>query len=504
MMKRDRRNAGVGAHCVRPVPPSLADASAGRTQCGPTPEPPHSTFNIQHSTFGQPHSSFRIHHSAFRLSHSSFRIHHSAFRLFKALALTLLLLPLLTCASRDTDVTHIEFWGLGREGEVVAELIPEFERRYPNIRVDIQQVPWTAAHEKLLTAYVGESTPDVAQMGNTWVPEFHAIKGLENLDPWIARSASINPEDHFPGIWDTNLVDGHVYGVPWYVDTRVVFFRKDILARAGFPEFPKTWSEWSRAMEAIKRLGGKNRWAILIPTNEWPQPVILGLQEGSPLLKDGGRYGAFSDPEFTRAFDFYMNLFRRGYAPVLGNAQIANVYQQFGEGEFAMYISGPWQVGEFQRRLPKELQHTWATAPMPTRDGQPWPGLSLAGGSSLVMFKTSEKKEAAWKLIEFLMEPAQQKKFWELSGNLPALRAVWNEPALAGDPHLASFGKQLERVVPTPKVPEWEQIATTVFEHGELAARGGMTPKQALAALDNKTNWILEKRRWVLEQESSR
>jgi multiple sugar transport system substrate-binding protein len=404
----------------------------------------------------------------------------------------------LSCFSRTDEAVHIEFWGLGREGEVVAELLPQFERENPGIKVDVQQIPWTAAHEKLLTAHVGESTPDVAQLGNTWVPEFHAIKGIENLDSWIARSRAIDPKDYFTGIWQTNVIDGHAYGVPWYVDTRVLFYRKDILAAAGFPEPPKTWSEWLRAMEAIKRLGGAHRWAILIPTNEWTQPIIFGLQKGSPLLAQDGRYGAFSAPEFASAFDFYMSLFRKGYAPVLANAQIANVYQQFGEGEFAMYISGPWNVGEFQRRLPPEVQDKWATAPMPTPDGQPYPGLSLAGGSSLVLFERSEKKEAAWKLIEFLSRPDIQKRFWELSGNLPARRSVWNEPKLAGDPHLASFGKQLERVVPTPKVPEWEQIATTVYELGETAARGGLTPKQALAALDEKTNWILEKRRWVL------
>jgi multiple sugar transport system substrate-binding protein len=429
---------------------------------------------------------------------------HSEFFILRSAFVCWVVVGALSCSTRDSSITRIEFWGLGREGEVVAEMIPQFERENPGIKVDIQQIPWTAAHEKLLTAYVGESTPDVAQMGNTWVPEFNAIKGLENLDPWVAKSAVVNPEDHFPGIWQTNVLDGVTYGVPWYVDTRVVFYRKDILARAGFPEFPKTYSEWLKAMETIKSFGGEHRWAALIPTNEWPQPIILGLQHGSPLLKENGRYGAFSDPEFTRAFDFYMNIFRRGYAPVLGNAQIANVYQQFGEGEFAIYISGPWQVGEFSRRLPAELQDKWATAPLPTPDGQPWPGISLAGGSSLVMFNDSQKKDAAWKLIEFLQRPDQQKRFWKLSGNLPALRSVWKDPELAGDRHLAAFGKQLERVVPTPKVPEWEQIATTVFEFGETAARGGLTPQRALAALDEKTDWILEKRRWVLEQEGKR
>src|SRR6478672_2204904 len=86
----------------------------------------------------------------------------------------------LGCSARPNDDREpLEFWALGSEGEFVAKLMPEFERRNPNIHVIVQQIPWNAAHEKLLTAYVGESTPDVSLMGNTWMPEFVAIRALD-------------------------------------------------------------------------------------------------------------------------------------------------------------------------------------------------------------------------------------------------------------------------------------------------------------------------------------
>ena len=78
---------------------------------------------------------------------------------------------------------------MGREGELVAELLPEFERTHPGIRVLAQQLPWTAAHEKLLTAFAGDATPDVCQLGNTWIPEFAALKALEPLDASVAQSS---------------------------------------------------------------------------------------------------------------------------------------------------------------------------------------------------------------------------------------------------------------------------------------------------------------------------
>ena len=63
------------------------------------------------------------------------------------------------CSSAASQETVLRFWAMGREGEVVLELLPDFERAHPGIRVDVQQVPWTAAHEKLLTAFAGGVTP---------------------------------------------------------------------------------------------------------------------------------------------------------------------------------------------------------------------------------------------------------------------------------------------------------------------------------------------------------
>ncbi len=202
------------------------------------------------------------------------------------------------CAG-DGDSTVVRFWAIGREGEVVGELVEEFERANPDVRVQVQQIPWSAAHEKLLTAFVGGSTPDLAQLGNTWIAEFSALNALEPLTARVHGSASVPRESFFAGIWDTNVIDDEVYGIPWYVDTRLLFYRKDLLAAAGYDSMPGTWAEWRTAMEAVKRAGGAGRYAIFLPLNEWAQPVIFGLQAGSPLLAENASRGAFSGPEFA-------------------------------------------------------------------------------------------------------------------------------------------------------------------------------------------------------------
>ena len=413
-------------------------------------------------------------------------------------------LPWLTgCGAGSTPAVVIEFWAVGREGEVARDLVPEFEQRNQGVRVRVQQIPWSAAHEKLLTAYAGDSMPDVFQLGNTWISEFVALRAVEALDARIAASSVVATEDYFPGILASNVIEGVTYGVPWYVDTRLVFYRTDVLERAGYAEPPRTWDAWLDAMIRIKEHEGPEKFAILLPVGEWELPVILALQLDANLLQDDDRHGNFQSVPFRNAFAFYLDIFRRGLAPPVGAAQVANVYQEFASSYFSMYVSGPWNIGEFRRRLPAELRDTWATAPLPG-PGENRPGVSLAGGASLAIVRASEHKEAAWKLIEYLSEPAQQMAFYRLTGDLPARRAAWRREGLTTDPYARAFWTQLKFVESTPKIPEWERIASKIAYYAEEAVRGGMTVDAALAGLDREVGDLLEKRRWLLQEREKR
>ena len=401
------------------------------------------------------------------------------------LALSALLVLLAGCAPGSEEHTTLRFWTMGREGEVVQQLLPEFERRNPGIRVSVQQIPWSAAHEKLLTAFAGDTLPDLCQLG-----------ALAPLDEAVAGSRIVTAEDYFPGIWNTNVVSGVLRGVPWYVDTRLLFYRSDLLRQAGFDAPPRTWREWQRVLEAIER-EGEDRYGVLLPLNE-PEPLVaFGLQQDAPLLREDGRWGNFSSPGFQQALAFYAGIFRNGWAPAVGGAQISNVWSEFARGRFVFYISGPWNIGEFKRRLPAELQDDWMTAPLPGPEG---PGASTAGGSSLVIFRSSPRREAAWRLVEYLSEPEVQLRFHELTGNLPPRRAAWQDERLASDRYARAFHDQLERVEPAPKVPEWERIVNEMQYVAEQVVRGRMSVEEATRALDRKVDAILEKRRWLLER----
>jgi multiple sugar transport system substrate-binding protein len=164
------------------------------------------------------------------------------------------------------------------------------------------------------------------------------------------------------------------------------------------------------------------------------------------------------------------------------------------------FVSGPWNIGELRRRLPPALQQSWMTAPLPGPDG---PGASIAGGSSLVLFRHARVKPAAWQLIEFLSRPDIQRRFHALTGDLPPRRSAWREGALADDPYARAFREQLERVKPTPPIPEWERIANEIRLAEEQVADGRLGVQAAQRELDARTDVILEKRRALLARRGS-
>ncbi len=415
------------------------------------------------------------------------------------LAVLLAVLARAACARTPADPRQVlTFWAMGREAEVVGQFLPEFERSHPGIRVDLQQIPWTAAHEKLLTAFAGDTLPDVCQLGNTWIPEFALLGTLTPLQPYADASKVVEPDDYFPGIWDTNLIDGQLVGIPWYVDTRLLYYRKDILRASGVRLPIRNWDEWRAAMARVKAHVGADRYALLMPLNEFEQQLSLGLQTGDPLLRDHDNRGNFASPGFRKALAFYAETFDKGWAPKLSETQISNVWDEFFNGYYAFYFSGPWNIREFRARAPEKLKDQWGTMALPGPDG---PGAGIAGGTSLVVFRGSRHKDAAWQLIDFLSRPDIQQRFHAAIGDLPPRRSTWHSPQLEGDPLARAFRDQLERVKPTPKVLEWERIVQQMRLVTEQVVRGGLPQDKAVTLLDAQVDGILAKRRWMYEHD---
>ena len=399
-------------------------------------------------------------------------------------------LPLLAGGCTRRAPGGLDMWAMGAEAENLPALLAALPGGAPR-DLRIQPLPWSAAHEKLLTGFAGGSLPDLGQVGNSWIAELTAIGAIL---PVPAAMKSL-VDGQFGGVVDTNRIDGKLMALPWYVDTRLQFYRKDLFEAAGFAAPPPRWDDWKRALHAVKRRQGGDGFAILLPINEHEHLTQMALSAGAGFLNAEGTRGAFRDAKFRQALAFYKSLYDEKLAPIAGAAQISNVWNEFARGYFAVYPSGPWTIGDMKSRLPAALQSSWATAPFPGPDG---PGRSTPGGSSLVVYSKARDPAAAWGLVARLVTPAAQAKLQALTGDLPPSRAVWAQTGLIADPITDAFARQLDRTAALPKVPEWERIASEMQTVAELFVRGEMNLDAAVTDMDRRADRLLEKRRWMM------
>lgn len=384
-------------------------------------------------------------------------------------------------------------WAMGNEAAALPELLRQLNAKNALPSVSVQPLPWTAAHEKLLTGFAGDALPTLSQVGNSWIAELAAIGAIEP----VPESQASLLTDQFDAVIDTCRIGDKIWAVPWYVDTRVQFYRRDLFAKAGYETPPTRWDEWKAALYKVKRVAGEGNYAVLMPVNEYEHLTTLALSANASMINDEGTEGAFSDPDFVEALAFYKSLFDEELAPLASATQISNVWNEFARGYFSIYPSGPWTIGDMQTRLPKEFQKKWATAPNPGPDGV---GSAAPGGSSLVVFRGAANADAAWGVVGALLGAQGQATLQKLTGDLPARKSAWGSNVAASDVYIAAFASQLDNARALPKVPEWERIVSEMQIVAERMLRGQFTVKQAAAEMDVRANRLLEKRRWMVRQ----
>jgi multiple sugar transport system substrate-binding protein len=370
---------------------------------------------------------------------------------------------------------EITVWAMGAEGEKLGAFAREFTAANPDAKVNVTAVPWDAAHQKIASAIAAKQTPDMSMIGTTWQGEFAKTGALDPTPvDLIAKDA------YFPGAWDTTVVGGTAYSVPWYVETRVVFYRKDLAAKAGITKPPASWDELKALAKAMQAGGAK--WGINLQpgkTGSWQSILPFGWSNGAAIEADGK--WTFDTPQMTEALTYYQSFFKDKLSPT--DLPQGALEPAFVKGEIGAFMSGPWHVGILNEQGAKGK---FAVAPMPTRQSS----TSFIGGSNLAVFKDAKNRDAAWKFLAWLSKPDVQVKWYQAVSDLPAVQSAWDDPALSADPMLKVFGTQLESAKAPPSFPTWTQLAAAFDVEAEKVCVAGADPAAALKAVQSQAESI--------------
>jgi len=291
---------------------------------------------------------------------------------------------------------NLTIWGMGNEGAKLDVLAKAFMQQNPDVKISITPVDWGQAVAKLQTAIGGKQTPDISQMGTDMMGQFAQTGGLEPVP------SNFQPSTYFESAWNTGVVDGTAYGVPWYVETRLLYYRTDIAKKAGITAAPKTWDDLKAMATALKEKGGA-QWGISLGSKNWQELAPFIWSDGGDIY-DGENF-TLDSPQVVDALTFYDSFFKEGLAPK-SVPEGFDITPAFVKGTHPMFFSGPWHVGLITDAGGADIKGKWAVAPMPKKQS----ATSFIGGSNFVVFKDSPNKEAAWAFLQFVSDPKQQVK----------------------------------------------------------------------------------------------
>ena len=272
----------------------------------------------------------------------------------------------------------ISVWAMGTEGENLDVLAQDFMAEFPDVSVEVTAVPWDAAHDKIVNSIAGGQVPDVSLIGSTWMGEFATLGGLE------PTPSSIDPSQFFEGSWDTTVVDGVSYGVPWYVETRLIYYRTDLAEEGGFNQAPADWDEFTQLVQAQADAGAE--FGISLQPGgigSWQTYMPFFWQAGGDMLDESGSFTLGSEA-CVEALTFYDSFFEEGLTPPA--VSDVPVEASFANGDVGSFISGPWMIGVVTDAGADPA--TWTVAHQPTEDA----GTSFVGGGNLAVFEQSDNK----------------------------------------------------------------------------------------------------------------
>jgi len=410
-----------------------------------------------------------------------------------ASALGLTLLPRLGAFAQTPDTSlsgNVTFWAtyntVSPEYQVLAEqVIPAFKELYPNITVDAQAIPDSEMRQKLLAAVAGGEAPDLARMDIVQVPEFAELGGLAAVDELIPDFAAYS-EQFYPGTLATNYFQGHYYGLPLDTNTRLIFYNPALLEEAGVTAPPATFEEFQAAAEAVKALekegvtgyseGGSGAWNIL------------------PWIWSNG--GAITNDDYTVATGFLnsegtvgaVNLIKSWLdnglmsETILGGGLATS--QELAEGKVAMIIDGPWMPAIFAAQYP---DFKFELSEFPAGPGG---SVSVVGGEDIVLFESSENKEAALAFMQFIDSPAAQLDF-AATGQMSVLKELEDNPELPA--HFPVFQTQLNTAQPRTPSPAWPKIDEAIGAAVTQAITGEVDAQAALDEAAAEVDELLAK-----------
>jgi multiple sugar transport system substrate-binding protein len=380
-----------------------------------------------------------------------------------------------TTATSSSAKATITFWNAyavtdPENKTLLNQVIPAFEKKYPNITVKSQNVPYQSLLQKLTATVAGGTGPDVVRSDIIWMPQLAKIGALVPTDDIIAQRQN----EFYAGPLATCSYKGKYYGLPLDTNTRVIFYNKTVLSQVGVNQPPTTTADFQTIAQKVTALG-KNFYGFadggLDPWNIFPWIWSFGgaVTDDNYTKASGFINGAQS----VAALEFLVGLYKsRALAPNIVGGSTYSPDDEFGKNHLGFILDGPWVVPTLQQSYPK-LEYDLALMPA----GPAGSTSSVVGGEDIAVMSSSKNIDAAKTFMQYMTSEDVQVMMGKV-GQMPVLKSLEGEASLPA--YFSMFAKQLETAKPRTVSPNYTKMATILTDAFNRAFRGQATSQAAL------------------------
>ncbi|MDQ0995948.1 multiple sugar transport system substrate-binding protein [Phyllobacterium ifriqiyense] len=360
----------------------------------------------------------------------------------------------------------------------VRAMTESFTKANPDISVNLEFVPYEGLHDKTVLAQGSGGGYDVVLFDVIWPAEYATNKVLLDV------SDKITPEMKsgvLPGAWTTVEYEGKRYGLPWILDTKYLFYNKEILQKAGIANPPRTWAELSEQAKIIKDKG-------LLSTPiawSWSQAeaaicdyTTLVSAYGGSFIKDGKP--VFQTGGGLDALNYMVESYKSGLTnPNSKEFLEEDVRRVFQNGEAAFALNWTYMYNMANNPKDSKVAGKVGVVPAPGVEGKSTVS-AVNGSMGLGITSTSKQPDEAWKYITFMTSQATQNQYAKLS--LPIWTSSYDDPAVSkGQEELIAAAKTgLAAMYPRPTTPKYQELSTALQQAVQESLLGQEQPEAAL------------------------
>ena len=389
------------------------------------------------------------------------------------------------------------FTGGQQRPDVMRQVLDEYQKRNPNVKVEIEVGGATSEQQQqyLNTVMVSrDATIDVALIDVIRPAQWSAAQWAEPLDSYLGAEKDQIMQRYLPAYREANTVGGKVVSLPYFADAQFLYYRKDLLEKHGVQP-PRTWAEVKAAAQKVMQAEGNPNLRGFETAGAPIEGTVCTYLvpmwgAGGNLTDSAGKLQPAGDAA-KKPFELWGELKQANVLPPnIAEIPTDRIRQNFQAGNLIFAMNWGYVWNRTQADADSQIKGKVGVVPLP--GFTPDKAATCIGGWQLAVSAFSKNKAEAVKLVRYLSSPEVSKMQAVLASHLPVFPEVYTDPdVLKANPWFKDALPVVRTARARPVTPRYNEVSEVIRTNMNAFLAGTKNQDAALGDIRTRLGAIL-------------